>query len=274
MFLNAVILILQEILEASLLISILLVLHITLRKAWPNTFVLSRRWVLAALGWGAAGALFYGWMMPVTSVWFDYAGYEVVSALLQASIITCLALLCYLLNYASLTPGANYRMMKLSMIALVAFSIVREGSEIILYVQGVMQQPENLTPVLLGAVMAAGIGCSSGLLLYAALSSGLAAGHGLRVATLLLALFGGNMAAQAIALLTQADWLPYTAEAWNSAALLPEYSISGQLLYALVGYEANPSVLQVLAYLAVVALVVCSPLFRSAWFVRTASNSV
>ena len=57
----------------------------------------------------------------------------------------------------------------------------------------------------------------------------------LRIGMVLLALFAGNMAAQAILLLTQADWLPYTPALWDSSDRLPEYTVSVQLLYALVG---------------------------------------
>ena len=66
-------------------------------------------------------------------------------------------------------------------------------------------------------------------------------------------------------LLTQADWLPYTAELWNSSTLIPEYSVTGQLLYALVGYEANPSILQVIFYFSSALLIAFSPLFLLAW---------
>lgn len=83
---------------------------------------------------------------------------------------------------------------------------------------------------------------------------------------LLLALFSGNMGAQATQLLTQADWLPYTPQLWDSSFLIDEGSITGHLLFASVGYQANPTVLQVGVYLAAVLLVTASPLFRNAWF--------
>ena len=73
------------------------------------------------------------------------------------------------------------------------------------------------------------------------------------------------MASQASLLLIQADWLPYTVELWDSSALLPEYSVTGQLLYALIGYEANPSLLQVCVYIGAVILILTSPLFLLSW---------
>jgi high-affinity iron transporter len=37
---------------------------------------------------------------------------------------------------------------------------------------------------------------------------------------------------------------------WDSSAWLPEHSVAGRLLYALIGYESSPSAAQVVSYLA------------------------
>lgn len=266
MFLNAVILVLQEILEAALLISLLLALGATLRQRWQGFTQMERHWVLSAMLLGFAGASLYAWFTPAVSTWFDYVGYEVVNAILQLGAVALALLFCYVLNPAALRrkPGWEARAARACMISVVAISIIREGSEIILYIQGIVGQRDKLMPVVLGTLMAAGIGFSSSFLLYHALGS-LSGKWTFRIALLLLSLFAGNMACQAALLLTQADWLPYTPQLWDSSGILPEYTIAGQLLYALVGYEANPSLLQALAYFATATLVVLSPLFRSAW---------
>jgi high-affinity iron transporter len=87
----------------------------------------------------------------------------------------------------------------------------------------------------------------------------------LRIGLILLALFAGNMAAQSIQLLTQADWLASTPQLWDSSALLTEYSVTGQLLYALIGYEATPSLAQAISYVAAMLLLASTPLFRQSW---------
>lgn len=267
MFLSAVILILQEILEASLLISVLLVLTSILRKLWPGAFTVERRWVVSAIVTGLAGAWLYAWLTPEVSLWFDYAGYEVVNASLQYITIGFVLVFCYLINAGVLarTQDGYARLARVCMILVVAISIVREGSEIILYVQGILGQRENISPVMLGALVATGIGISSSLVLFHALGT-LPRQWTFRVAMLLLALFSGNMGAQATQLLTQADWLPYTPQLWDSSFLVNESSITGHLLFALVGYQANPALLQAGVYLVAVVLIACSPLFRTAWF--------
>jgi high-affinity iron transporter len=263
MFLNAVILILQEILEAALLISVLLTLSRELQRLWPALHA-SRRWVPASLLAGAAGAWLYADSMPTISEWFDYVGQDVMSALMQAGIV--LLALCFGWMYPGLRGARPYqdRVAALCLVGMVALVVTREGSEVILYVDGIMGQPGNLTPVLLGGFMAAGIGLSCGVFLYHGLT-GLRAPYALRTALLLLALFVGSMAVQAVMLLTQADWLPYTPELWDSSGLIDEASIMGQLLYALVGYEATPSLLQVLVYFGVIGAVMATRVFRAGW---------
>lgn len=267
MFLDATILILQEILEASLLLSLLLALTSVLHRLWPEDIHISMGWAFTALGWGIAGACLYSWIMPVTSGWFDHAGYEMINVLMQTTIIVCLVILSVVARpphnlLGGARPGSD--LARFCMIVVVASGIVREGSEIILYLQGVMGQPNNIMPAMLGALMASGIGSSSGFILYYALTS-LPTIWAFRIVMLLLALFTGNMAAQSVVFLTQADWLPYTPELWNSSAFLPENSITGRVLYVLIGYEANPSLLQAGVYLATAAFIMLSPLFRLAW---------
>jgi high-affinity iron transporter len=157
------------------------------------------------------------------------------------------------------------------MATLVALSIIREGSEIILYLEGILGQPENVSTVLMGSLTGAGLGISSGIVLFYGLMMFRQA-VSQRIAMVLLAFFAGNMTAQAVLLLNQADWLPYTPQLWDTSSLLPEYSVAGQLLYALVGYEANPSVLQAVGYGLAWWLVVLSPLFRKGWLSETDSD--
>ena len=57
-------------------------------------------------------------------------------------------------------------------------------------------------------------------------------------------LVAAGMSSQAALLLIQADWLPAQLPLWDSSGWLPETSVTGQVLYALVGYEATPTPVQ------------------------------
>jgi high-affinity iron transporter len=266
MFLSTVILVLQEILEAALLISLLLVLSRLLTRKSRENLVIPLAWLSFSVLFGLGGAWFYAAMTPTVSQWFDYVGLEVVNASIQLFTLAALVVFCFMFSSANRInrPAKLNTLAPVLMCIIVVMGITREVSEIILYMNGVMSNRLNVSPAILGAIMAAGIGVSSGIVLYFLILS-MPVIWSYRVCMLLLALFAGNLASQAILLLTQADWLPYTAELWNSSTLIPEYSVTGQLLYALVGYEANPSILQVIFYFSSALLIAFSPLFLLAW---------
>lgn len=248
MLLTSVILVLQELLEASLIISVLL--------AFSFHQGISKYWAIAGLGLGIAGAILYADQVEVISEWFDYVGLEVTNAIIQFSL--CIFLFVFILAKTARKTSTEH--LKILMSIIVALALTREGFEILLYESGFSADREQWSPVLLGSALGAGIGISIGTLLYYGLIS-LSPNIGDRVLTLLLALFTGNMAAQGTLLLIQADWLPAGAALWNTNSLIPESSLIGKLLYALIGYEASPAGLQVLAY----GLIFCLMLAISLW---------
>lgn len=267
MFLDSVILILQEILEAALLLSVLLAVNLQLGTQVADARQLGGRWYGVAIACGILGAALFAEAMPVITGWFNDVGQEVTNAGMHFIIIACLYVHCRLLRRKA--TGEKWRGFGagVTLIAMIALAITREGSEIFLYLRGIWGGPSGMTSALLGAGMAGGIGVSIGILLYFALLS--LSRRGTLVAGLaLLSLFAGNMAAQAIQLLMQADWIPYSPPLWDTSHLLQEYTVTGQLLYALVGYEATPSLAQVTGYLGAMLFIASTPLFRQQWRAR------
>ncbi len=236
MLLTTVVLVLREMLEAALIVSVLL--------AWSVLHVRSRRWIGAALAAGIAGAAVYAVNAATVSEWFDYVGMEVVNAAMQFAV-------CAVLLALAARPTA--RAATWPMLIAVALAVVREGFEILLYLSGFIADRGAWSTVALGSALGAGIGISAGALLFY-LVVGLPRARALRLAQVLIALFAGNMAAQGVLLLIQADWIPGGVQVWNTGDVLAEDSVLGQLLYALVGYEATPSIWQVTAYVAMFCL--------------------
>jgi len=249
MLLTSVLLILQETLEAALLISMLAVLslHAGRRLIWlPWGFIA-----------GAVFALIYAANMRQVSEWFDFVGQEVTNAALQLAIALVLVPVAWLLGRGlAVTPVAapapdaptDWAYQVLCALA-VTLAVTREGSEILVFLGGFLGQAEQAQAVLVGSGIGFGIGVSVGILLFFALLPLRGAG-GRWVPVILLALFGGNMLAQAALNLIQADWLQSGPRLWDSSGWLPEQSVAGRLLYALVGYESNPSMTQAASYLA------------------------
>jgi high-affinity iron transporter len=274
MFLSSVILFLQEILEAALLISVLLVLTQVFNKSWGHGLAIRNTWVVYGLVCGGVLGWSYAKATPMVSEWFDYVGQDIINASINLVGLAFLVILTYIVpgKFSDQHPK-KYRWLSLiCMSSLVLLSVMREGSEMILYLEGGMTSAENISSIVSGGVIGTGIGISCGVFLFYSLIS-LNTQWSLRLSVLLLALIGGSMASQIIMLLSQADWAPFTPIAWNSSSLVSETSLSGRLLYALIGYEATPSILQVFVYLGGLLAVMSGPLFRHAWFQHKSTPS-
>jgi high-affinity iron transporter len=247
MLLTSVLLILQETLEAALLISILVALSVQ----YGQRVV----WLIAGFSVGTAMALVYAENMQTVSEWFDFVGQELINAFLQTAITAVLLPLGWLLGRVSVAGATAQREYLESRLRLfgplcaiaVALAVTREGSEILVFLQGFLGQSGQVRAVAIGSAIGFGIGLSVGLLLlYAQLP--LRGPRSRWVPMVLLALYGGNMMSQATLHLIQADWLQSGAALWNTSNWLPEHGMAGRLLYALVGYESSPSAAQAVSY--------------------------
>jgi len=267
MLLSSVILVLQETLEVSLLASFLAAVGYRLQYG--------RKWIVPGLCSGFILAVLYAVYMRSISEWFNSVGQEVVNASIQTAIAGIIVFLPWSILSGQSQPEKNHglhekrgsQLFQLFAAVLLTLAVGREGSEILVYVSGFLQMGDKLQPVMIGGGIGFSIGISVGFLLYYGLAA-LRKGWGMVTPLILLALFAGNMLSQSSQQLTQADLLPSTQPLWDSSAVFPEYSISGQLLYALIGYDANPSLSQAVAYLAGVALVLLSSAiagYRSSW---------
>ncbi len=260
MLLNSVILILQEALEAALLIAVLLAIN--------NQLQCGRRWLWYGLSMGTVIAFISASNMASISKSFDYAGQELLNALLQSMICIFIAMAVWIitgLKQFQLTnwQGYSQRFAQLCSV-IIMLTVIREGQEIILYLSGFLGRSEHIQTVLIGSSIGFGIGASIGILLFYVL---LSLPTGLKKPTLLvlLTLFAGTMLSQSAVQLTQADWIKQTAPLWDSSGLLAEESMLGELLYALIGYEARPTAAQVIAYATGIGLV-CLAAFSGAQY--------
>jgi len=239
MLLTSVVIVLREVLEASLLISVL--------SALSGVLGIPRRWIGWSLLFGLAGAVGYSFGVAAISDWFDGVGQEVTSAVMQLLIFLLLLMFTFLVAQDPGTQRFSGKLIVLVMAATVSLGVTREGFEILVYLYGFSADLPRFITILSGSVIGACIGISIGALIYYLVSAlsyrlSLIAGLGL------LALVAAGMLSQAVLLLIQADWLPSQFPLWDSSGWLPESSVTGQLLYALIGYEATPTALQASFY--------------------------
>lgn len=245
MLLTTVIIILREVLEAALLLSILLAL--------ARVLGMRPRWLYPAMVLGLLGAVTYGLTMSAVSNAFEGVGQEVANATMQLGIYVCVLFLSHLFIRQYLAKTRPSPWLITTMRLAVVLAVVREGSEIFIYLSGARQLPDALQSVVIGALIGAGIGFGVGALFYYLLL-GVQRRNAVWLGGALLTLVGAGMCLQSTQLLIQADWLPAQYPLWDSSALIPEESVAGQLPYALVGYESRPTPLQLAIYLSSLGL--------------------
>jgi len=141
---------------------------------------------------------------------------------------------------------------------------MREGSETVLFLYGVATDNANgIQDMLAGAALGFGSGTLVASLLYAGLLRIPVRWFFAATGTMVL-LLAASMASQAARLLIQADVLPSLATPiWNTSHYLSQNTVGGTILHGLIGYDAQPAGMQVVAYLGVLIAIACGMLWVS-----------
>lgn len=245
MLTTSVIIILREVLEISLMVSIML--------AVSRKLELALHWFFFSVLAGIASSFAYAASVRVISSSLDGIGQEITDASLQILTYVLIAIVVRILLSPSLFNGERKGLLVFTMSACVFTAITREGYEIVIYVSGFIGEPNTLLPVAIGSIIGAGIGMSIGAIFYYALTS-IEKYRSVKVYSYSLILVASGLLLQASMLLTQADILPSHGSVWDTSGLISEYSITGQMLYALLGYEATPTLAQVAIYIGGIML--------------------
>ncbi|MGE0054592.1 MAG: FTR1 family protein [Hyphomicrobium sp.] len=151
---------------------------------------------------------------------------------------------------------AEGRKSLLAIAIVVGLAVLREGSETVLFLAGLVQSGETSLGGLLGGV-ALGLlgGAGAGMLLYKGLLH-IPPRHFFTVTNWMILLLMAGMAAAAVGFLVQAGVVPPLADPlWDTSWLLDDKSIAGKLLHTLIGYQARPAGIQVLVYVTLLAVV-------------------
>jgi high-affinity iron transporter len=140
---------------------------------------------------------------------------------------------------------------------VVGMAVLREGVEIVLFMYGIVATgAETPQDVALGAAL----GLAGGALVSFVLYRGLVAiplKHLFKVTTILITLLAAGLSAQVVGILQDAGFIQSLAEPlWNSSWLLADDSAVGRVLRTLVGYRAEPTGMQLIAYILTVDVIV------------------
>lgn len=145
---------------------------------------------------------------------------------------------------------------------VIALAILREGSETALFLYGLLSGGEETISTVLG-------GGAIGLIVGALAGYGIYAGFVRIPARLffaatsgLILLLAAAMTSQGARFLVQADVLPSLANPlWNTSWLLDNGSLPGRFMHTLIGYEAVPSGIQVVFYIATLIFILAAMRF-------------
>lgn len=134
------------------------------------------------------------------------------------------------------------------LLVVVMLATLREGSEVVLFAYGIYASGVQSASMLIGAAGGVLLGAIAGFLLYKGLLK-IPTRYLFSVTGWMILLLAAGLAADAAGLLTQAGVLPAIRDGvWNTAWLLNEHSLPGQMLHILVGYSQRPSLMQIIFY--------------------------
>ena len=257
--LAALIIVFREVFEAGLIVGIVL--------AVTSSVPYRLRWIGGGLFAGLVGACAVAAFAGTLTQLFEGMGQELFNAAILSTAVIMLTWHNVWMARHGREMANELRTMGQAVVdgarplvalaTVIAIAVLREGSEVALFLYGVAATSEGGGRALLG-------GGALGLLLGVAVC--LATYFGLmrippralfRTTTVLITLLSAGMAAQAVFFLARANWLTsFDQVVWDSSAVLPEGGVAGRTLKALIGYTVQPTVMQLAAYVGVILLTV------------------
>jgi high-affinity iron transporter len=257
--LAALIIVFREVFEAGLIVGI--VLAVTRSVSRRN------RWIGGGVLAGVAAACLVAAFAGVLSQLFEGMGQELFNAAILAIAVIMLTWHnVWMARHGKEIAGemraigqavAEGSKSLLALAVVVAVAVLREGSEVALFLYGVAASDDGSAASLtIGGLTGLALGVAVCLLTYFGLMR-IPPRALFATTTVLITLLAAGMAAQAVAFLQRANWLtPLDTVMWDSGWLLSESSVVGRALHTLVGYTDQPTGMQIVIYLAVILVTV------------------
>ena len=240
----------REVLEAALIIAIVL---------GASRGVAGRtRWIIGGAASGIAGAAIVAVFAGKVAVSLSGNGQALFNATILGAAVTMLAWHNIWMRRNGSEMSARLNVVGGEIVdgsrpvfvlaAIVAAAVLREGSELVLFLWAIAASGDGNLSMTGGALVGLAGGTVVGTLLYRGLLR-IPLRYFFSVTSWLVLLLASGLAAQAAAFLNQAGILPALGTGlWDTSAILNQHSVIGQLLHILVGYTARPSGIQLLFY--------------------------
>jgi high-affinity iron transporter len=250
--LGALIIVFREVIEAGLIVGIVM--------AATRGVIRRGRWVGFGIGVGVLGAGLVAVFAGAISQAFEGAGQELFNAsVLGIAVVMLMWHNAWMARHgreiaeemrnvgAAVSQGAK----PLTALAIVVgLAVLREGSEVVLFLYGIMASGTSSSALLAGGLLGIGAGAAFTGLTYVGLLA-IPTRYIFSVTSWLIALLAAGMAAQAVQFLDNAGVVvALDRTVWDTSWLLSQGSIFGRLLHTLIGYTERPTAMQLLVYIA------------------------
>jgi high-affinity iron transporter len=250
--LGALVIVFREVIEAGLIIGIVM--------AATRGVVCRGRWVTFGVIGGVLGASIVAVFASAISEAFQGAGQELFNAsVLSIAVIMLMWHNAWMARHgreiaaemrsvgAAVSEGAK----PLTALAIVVgLAVLREGSEVVLFLYGIIASGTTGSALLVGGLLGIAAGAAFTTLTYFGLLA-IPTRHIFSITSWLIALLAAGMAAQAVQYLNNAGLVVVLGRTvWDTSWLLSEDGIFGRMLHALIGYTERPSEMQLAVYIA------------------------
>jgi high-affinity iron transporter len=250
---GALIIVFREVIEAGLIIGIVLAATrgVPGRGSWIGLGVLM----------GVLGASLVAAFAGIISGSFEGMGQELLNAaVLGAAVLMLMWHNVWMARHGREMAAEMFKVGEdvttgkrpLTALALVVgLAVLREGSEVVLFLYGIVAGGSSVSELLTGGALGLLAGTAFTGLTYLGLLA-IPSRYIFKVTAILIALLAAGMAAQAVQYLNAAGLVTAMGSTmWDTSDWLTQNSILGRILHALMGYNEQPTQLQVAVYIAV-----------------------
>jgi high-affinity iron transporter len=251
--LGALIIVFREVIEAGLIIGIVM--------AATRGVIGRGRWVTFGVIAGVLGATIVAFFAGAISQAFAGAGQELFNAsVLSIAVIMLMWHNAWMARHGreiaaemrSVGTAVSEGAKPLTALAIVVgLAVLREGSEVVLFLYGIMASGTTGSALLVGGLLGIAAGAAFTALTYFGLLA-IPTRYIFSVTSWLIALLAAGMASQAVQFLNNAGLVvALDRTIWDTSWMLSEGSIFGRMLHALIGYTERPTEMQLIVYIGI-----------------------
>jgi high-affinity iron transporter len=248
----------REVIEAGLIIGIVL--------AAARGVTGRLRWVGIGIAGGIVGACLVALFAGKLAAQFEGAGAELFNAAILFLAVTMLTWhTVWMARHARELVGeargigaavASGERGLSALTVVVGIAVLREGSEVVLFLYGISSQGgTSLVSLLAGSFLGAAAGAGLSAVIYFGLVA-IPVRRFFAATSGVITFLAAGMAAQAVLFVQQGGYGEVlTDTVWDTSAILPQDSIAGRLLHTLLGYTDAPNGAQLVVYAGTIGLI-------------------